>query len=83
MSTLEDWISSLLAEFGIEPEAVDRDEILDVAREVAHRVARPAAPLTTYLLGVAVGRGERPEDAAARVNALVAPWPERDQNSGH
>jgi hypothetical protein len=47
---------------------------LDVARDVAHQVARPAAPLTTYLLGVAVGRGADPTEAAARITALADQW---------
>ena len=38
---------------------------------MAHGVARPAAPLTTYLLGVAVGRGADPAQAAARLTALA------------
>jgi hypothetical protein len=39
--------------------------VLDVAREVAHNVLRPAAPVTTFLLGVAVGRGMSLDEAAA------------------
>ncbi len=35
----------------------DRDVVLDLARDVAHGVAGPAAPLTTYLAGLAVGAG--------------------------
>ena len=40
----------------------------------AHPVVRPAAPLTTYLLGVAVGRGADPAQAAAALRALAARW---------
>ena len=32
------------------------DAVLGLAGEVAHAVVRPAAPLTTYLVGLAVGR---------------------------
>jgi len=49
--------------------------VLDLARDVAHGVARPAAPLTAYLLGVAVGRAGvavgRAADAASRVGDAV------------
>ena len=38
--------------------------------------SRPAAPLTAYLLGVAVGRGLTLPEAADRVRALAARWPE-------
>jgi hypothetical protein len=48
--------------------------VLDVARDVAHGVARPAAPLTAYLLGVAVGQGRPLAETAARVNQLAARW---------
>jgi hypothetical protein len=73
MSTLEDWTAAVCAEL-----AVDRPDtmlILDLAREVAHGVARPAAPLTTYLAGVAVGAGLDPATAAARVTAMAQSWP--------
>jgi hypothetical protein len=48
--------------------------VLDVARDVAHGVARPAAPLTAYLLGVAVGQGRPLAETAARVSQLAARW---------
>lgn len=71
--TLDDWVRAACADLGITG-GVDRDLVLDVARDVAHGVARPAAPLTAYLMGVAVGRGEDPAEAAARVRALVGRW---------
>lgn len=49
----------------------DIDVILDLARDAAHGIARPAAPLTTYLLGVAVGRGADRDTAAAQITALI------------
>ena len=39
--------------------------VLDLAREAAHGVARPAAPLTTFLAGYALGSGTGLEDLAA------------------
>ncbi|MDQ3457112.1 MAG: DUF6457 domain-containing protein [Actinomycetota bacterium] len=45
--------------------------ILDVARDAAHGVARPAAPLTTYLLGIAVGRGADPVTTAQQITTLA------------
>ena len=35
-----------------------------MARDVAHQVLRPGAPVTAYLMGVAVGRGADPDDVA-------------------
>ncbi|RPE78744.1 MULTISPECIES: DUF6457 domain-containing protein [unclassified Frondihabitans] len=34
---------------------LDLDEVLDLARDAAHGVARPAAPVTTFLVGYAAG----------------------------
>lgn len=74
MNTLESWTEAVCAEFGIEPSAAATRAVLDVTRDVAHEVARPAAPLTAYLLGVAVGRGQALPDASDRIRALAAGW---------
>ncbi|GAA2730654.1 NTP transferase domain-containing protein [Actinocorallia aurantiaca] len=68
---VNEWIETACAELGLEPGSVDRDLVLDLARDVAHGVARPAAPLTAYLLGVAVGRGGDPAALAKRLSALA------------
>jgi hypothetical protein len=75
MSTIGDWISAASAELGIDATAVDQRMILDLARDVAHQVDRPAAPLTAFLLGVAAGTGQPLGPAADRLRALAAAWP--------
>jgi Rieske Fe-S protein len=72
MSTLEDWTAAVCADLGVD--RPDTAMILDLAREVAHGVARPAAPLTTYLVGVAAGAGMDPAAAAALVTAMAQRW---------
>ena len=42
-------------------------------------MARPAAPLTAYLVGVAVGRGVPLADAVSQITALAAGWADRDE----
>ena len=74
MSTLDRWIEAACAELGVEAALVDQRMILDLARDAAHQVDRPAAPVTAFLLGVAVGRGQPPADAAERLTALVERW---------
>jgi hypothetical protein len=73
---LDAWIVEVCEQLGVDVAAVDRDAILDVAREVAHNVARPAAPVTTFLVGLAAGRaGASIEDvrsAAATVTRLAS-----------
>jgi hypothetical protein len=67
---LEEWVTKASTELGLS-EHVDLELLLDVAREVAHGVERRAAPVTTYLLGVAVGRGAVPSEAAAAVRGVL------------
>jgi hypothetical protein len=74
MSTLDDWTAALCAELGIDPAQVSVKTILDLARVAAHSVDRPAAPLTTYLVGLAVGQGMPLEATAAHVEQLAAGW---------
>lgn len=78
MNTLEEWAKQVVAEFGLDPDTLDQTVILDVAKDVAHNVARPAAPLTTFLIGVAVGRGIPLAEAAARVTEMALAWPAAD-----
>ena len=74
ISTLERWTERACAELGVDPGQVDLKAVLDLARDVAHQVDRPAAPVTAYLLGVAVGRGRAPADAVAALSGLAAQW---------
>lgn len=67
------WVERVRADLDLPEVAVG--ELLDLARDVAHGVARPAAPLTTFLVGLAAGRsGGSPADVASvteRVRALL------------
>lgn len=74
MNVLAEWTALACKELGIDPARVDRDLILELTKEVAHGVARPAAPLTSYLLGLAEGAGTAPEDAVARLTTLARNW---------
>ena len=76
MTTVDNWIAAACAELGIEPALVDTRQVLDLARVAAHQVERPTAPLTTYLLGLAVGAGQPAREAAARLSALADGWPQ-------
>lgn len=68
-AVLDEWITSVKNELGIELD-VDTGVLLDLARDAAHGVARPAAPLTTFLVGYAAARASAdagPDEAAAAV----------------
>lgn len=73
MNRLDEWLAAAAAELGVE-HPVDSRLLLDMTRDVAHGVERPAAPLTAYLLGLAVARGANPSEACARLSALAATW---------
>lgn len=70
---MEEWLAAVSTRLGVTGD-VDVDLVLDVARDSAHQVERPAAPLTTYLLGVAVASGRDPVEAAALIRDLAASW---------
>ena len=74
MSTLEEWAVAACRELDLDPASLDAKLVLDLARDVARGVARPAAPLTAYLLGVAVGQGHPLAGSAARISQLAAQW---------
>jgi hypothetical protein len=77
MSTLDEWTDALCAELGLDRDAAVARTVLDLARVVAHKVDRPAAPLTAYFLGAAVGHGASLADAAARIERLAEGWASR------
>jgi hypothetical protein len=72
--SMDEWVAAVSTALGSD-QAVDVDTILDVARDAAHAVARPAAPVTTFLLGCAVAGGASPIEAAAKISALAQEWP--------
>ncbi len=89
MSTLDDWIMRAAGDLGLPPDSITADlrtELLDVTRDVAHGVARVAGPLTCYLIGVAVGRGDPPHAALATLKhslAAQAASSPTDENNTH
>jgi len=77
--TLDAWLGQVGAELGTVAVGGDdgglRDLLLELTRDVAHQVARPAAPLTSFLVGLAAGAAggsvEAVRDAVARVRAML------------
>lgn len=79
---LDRWLAAAAVELGLDADEVDIATVLDVARDVAHGVARPAAPLSTFLLGVAVGQADDPraalEQHAKLLSSLAEAWEPQD-----
>ena len=73
------WVATVGDELGL---SIDGDRVtrlvLDLSRDVAHTVDRPAAPVTAYLLGLAAGAADDPGEAtgraAERIRALLQGW---------
>ncbi|MGW0749936.1 NTP transferase domain-containing protein [Streptomyces sp. NPDC002587] len=74
-TVLDQWITAVKNELGIDL-PVDTKTLLDLARDAAHGVARPAAPLTTFLVGYAAARAEAagadPSQAVAEASRKAA-----------
>ena len=68
---LRAWLDELMPLLGLDDE-VDVAAVLDVARDAAHGIARPAGPLTTFALGLAVGRQTTAASSAPELARLAA-----------
>jgi hypothetical protein len=76
---LDRWLQTAAGSAGaenVDPALLSSDAVtllLDLARDAAHGVARPAAPLATFAAGLALGRsGGGLDDLAAAVARVVA-----------
>ena len=75
MADVEVWLGEVAGALGVTledvlPEGL-QSGLLDLTGDIAHNVVRLAVPLSSYLIGVAVGRGAAPEEAIAAVAALL------------
>lgn len=80
---LDEWLAALAAHLGLDAEIIPTGLLLDVARDVAHNVARPAAPLSLFLVGLAAARAGGTADditaASAAATELALDWPQTAQ----
>ncbi len=53
---LDAWAAALRERFGLAEDDVPVGAVLDLARDVANGVARPAAPLGAFVAGLVAGR---------------------------
>lgn len=73
---MDNWIDELARAVGEEPlTAAEMEQLLDAARDVAHRVERKMTPLSAFVIGCAVGRelangADRREALGARLRQL-------------
>ena len=70
---LDDWAAALRDRFGLGEADVPVAAVLDLARDVANGVARPAAPLGAFVAGLVAGRaGTDPDEVRAALAAVTA-----------
>jgi hypothetical protein len=73
---LSPYVSELLQALELEDMPVDIDAVLGLAGVAAHSVVRPAAPLTTFVVGYAAGfaaaTGQATPEVAMRAASRVA-----------
>ncbi len=55
---IEQWVKELIRHLEIEDTDIDIEELLTLAGEAAHTVVRPAAPVTTFVIGYVTGLAE-------------------------
>ncbi|MEU2654288.1 DUF6457 domain-containing protein [Streptomyces sp. NPDC007325] len=88
-AVLDEWITAVKTELGLDLD-VDTGVLLDLARDAAHGVARPAAPLTTFLVGYAAAKAaedgtapaEAVAEAARKAAALAQRWAAEQDEAG-
>lgn len=68
------WLTSATAEFGGEAAEIPVEALLELAAVVAYDVARPMAPVTAFVAGLAAGRGADGDDAARKLTELAKAW---------
>ena len=67
---LQEWTTQLATALGLE-DVIDEGLVLDVAREAAHNVVRPAAPISAYLLGYAAAKADASPEEVERLAATI------------
>lgn len=50
-----DWVTGACEAVGVDADRVDIIEIHHLSKQVAHRLERPLAPVSTFILGLALG----------------------------
>ncbi|MFV0375642.1 DUF6457 domain-containing protein [Microbacterium sp.] len=75
---LDTWAAALRERFGLGEDDLPVALILDLARDVANGVARPAAPFSAFAAGLVAGRAggtdEQIREAVAAITALASEW---------
>ncbi|GAB3617149.1 hypothetical protein GCM10027416_17060 [Okibacterium endophyticum] len=82
---LDAWLAALGDELDVDVSTMPVQLLLDVARDVAHNVIRPGAPLSTFVVALAAakhgGGADAVREAAAKASSLAISWGAKDARS--
>lgn len=70
LTSIQPWVEHVCAELGIDPALVDMPPLLDMTKAIAYGVERPAGPVTTFLIGLAVAGGNT--QSVAQLSETIA-----------
>jgi hypothetical protein len=75
MADVEMWLGEVAGALDVTLEDVlpagTQEELLTLTGDIAHNVVRLAVPLSSFLIGVAVGRGASAQEAIRIVGGLL------------
>ena len=74
---VEEWVGIVSEALGVTAPS-EYGPILDVAKFAAHQVERPSAPVTAYLVGLAVAGGADAQRCAEVIKVLSDEWAARE-----
>jgi hypothetical protein len=74
---VDEWVGIVSEALGVTAPS-EYGPILDVAKYAAHQVERPSAPVTAYLVGLAVAGGADAQRCAEVIKVLSEEWAARE-----
>lgn len=73
------WLNLASEELGLDPAEAPVDALLTLTAVIARGVDRPMAPVTAFLVGVAVGRGADAQTAMKQLTGLAQEFASMNQ----
>ncbi|KAB7743863.1 molybdopterin-guanine dinucleotide biosynthesis protein A [Nostocoides sp. F2B08] len=71
-----EWVGEACQAVGVDANQVDIPELHHLSKQVAHRLERPLAPVSTFILGLAIGAGSATrQERAAVLNRILDTLP--------
>ncbi|MFD2674642.1 DUF6457 domain-containing protein [Gulosibacter bifidus] len=75
---LPEWVAQISPALGLRADEVPTADLLSLTGVVAHGVVRPAAPITSFIMGLVLGRGT--VSSYAEADAIVREFVETHED---